>query len=279
MKKILSMILALALLCAACCALAEDKPLFATIGDAAEAAGENPVAGGDAEHYVVALEKDGKYLRAVANLDDNAKALGDALGTTDDFEAEFAAYEAAIRVLPVAYVEEFTAQPKAQEELDALVGKTIGELEDDGFYTTESGTEGDGITFVMALGVYQYVFDVNANEAEYSKRQDTSDFADLVVTGAKFGGLSIFAASLKYGADGTLLEDEEEEFSPEDAALLAEIEKIVNAIQNGEEVDIDGLVNTLIEKYPEEEQTIRDLVDFAKLMNFTGTPEAGTEAE
>ena len=276
MKKILSMILALALLCAACCALAEDAPLFATIGDALDAAGENPIGCGDAEHYVVALEKDGKYLRAVANLDDNAKALGEALGTTDDFEAEFAAYEAALRALPVAYVEEFTVQPKTQEELDALVGKTIGELEDADFAVTESGTEENTVTFVLADGVFQYAFGVDASVNDYESRQDSGNYSDMVTNSVKFAGLSMYAGDLQYKADGTY---EEAAVPEEDAALMAEIENIVAAVQSGEEVDIDALVDVLIEKFPEEEQTIRDLVDFAKLMNGAGVPETGAEAE
>lgn len=269
MKKILAMILAMAMLCAVCCALAEEtnQSLFATVGEAIDASAETPMQGGDAEHYIVTLEKDGKYLRVVADLDDSTRALGDAIGTTDDFEAELAAYEAAVRALPVTYVEEFAMQPKAQEELDALVGKTVQELEDAGFYTTSSGTEGEAIVFSMADGIFEYDFEVEADFDEYTRRQETDDFGTLVTKSAKFRGLSMLSLELRFHADGTV-EEQEDPFAAFSDMMQA-ISDAVETAKNGGEVDVDAVVNALTAQFPEEEANIRAMVEMILLMGNT----------
>ena len=94
------------------------------------------VIGGDDQHYVVAMEKDGAYIRLVADLDDEARRLGEATleyVDADTLEAAFNAYNEYVKTLPVAYEEEITAAPLTQEELDALAGKTLQELEDAGY--------------------------------------------------------------------------------------------------------------------------------------------------
>ena len=78
MKKMIAWILAVMMLCAAFGALAEDgqmQPLFATVGDALEAAGENPIAGGEDDYYAVVTEKDGTYYRSIAETDDRYREL------------------------------------------------------------------------------------------------------------------------------------------------------------------------------------------------------------
>ena len=109
---------------------------FATIGEAMASEGFTGVIGGDDQHYVVAMEKDGAYIRLVADLDDEARRLGEATleyVDADTLEAAFNAYNEYVKTLPVAYEEEITAAPLTQEELDALAGKTLQELEDAGY--------------------------------------------------------------------------------------------------------------------------------------------------
>ena len=48
-----------------------------------------------------------------------------------------------MKTLPISYSEAFTADPMSQMEMDALVGKAIGELREAGYDDSESGTEGD----------------------------------------------------------------------------------------------------------------------------------------
>ena len=68
MKKTIALMLALLMLCTASVALAEEdgklEPLFATVGDALAAAGENPIAGGEEGYYAVITEQDAEHLGA-----------------------------------------------------------------------------------------------------------------------------------------------------------------------------------------------------------------------
>ncbi len=210
MKKLFAVLLTLILVLASVSAPAEEaaQPPFATIGDALDK-GERCSAVEYGNYYVAAVEWNGKYYRAVAELDEEAAALNDAINTAEDLEAAFAAYDAHIRSLPVAYVEEFTAPRKDQAELDSFVGKTIQDLENAGYEYGASGTEGgDEITFSMLDGVYSYRFVVDCTPEEYLTRQETSDYGSLRVTSAGFEGLSYLAAHLNYHADGIVEEEQ-----------------------------------------------------------------------
>ena len=62
MKKVIALMLSVMLLCAAFSALAEEmEPLYATVGDALAAAGENPIVGSEEDYYAVVTQEDGKY--------------------------------------------------------------------------------------------------------------------------------------------------------------------------------------------------------------------------
>ena len=139
MKKTIALMLALLMLCTASVALAEEdgklEPLFATVGDALAAAGENPIAGGEEDYYAVITEQDGKYYRSVAELDDKAKALEQAIleADIDHMEEAFAARDEYLITLPIAYSEMFTVEPMTEAEMDDLVGQTIEELREAGY--------------------------------------------------------------------------------------------------------------------------------------------------
>ena len=125
-RKIAAILLAAALCLGA--ALAEEPAAasFATIGEAMASEGFTGVAGSDEEHYVVAVEKDGAYIRLVADLDDEARRLGEEIVKYEDaekLEAAFSAYNEYVLTLPVAYEEEITAAPLTGEELDAWQAK------------------------------------------------------------------------------------------------------------------------------------------------------------
>ena len=93
-KKFLALMLAAVMLCAACPVLAEDAepPMFATFGEALDAAGENPVFGGTNEYHAVVLEQDGKILRVVTLLDDALRAEMDEASEEEDFETRLAIF-------------------------------------------------------------------------------------------------------------------------------------------------------------------------------------------
>ena len=71
MKKVLLVVLALVMLTGI--VLAEEAVPFTTIGEAMHADGYTGIAGGDEEHYVVVIEAEGKYIRLVADSDEEAK--------------------------------------------------------------------------------------------------------------------------------------------------------------------------------------------------------------
>lgn len=243
MKKIIAVILALALLCAVCGTLAEE-PQFATFGDAVAAAGEEPVSGGTDEYMTVIVEKDGKFFRVVTMLDDEAKELDAAVLEAADVEAAFAAFDEYVRTLPVSYTEELTAPPKDQAELDALAGKTIADLEAAGYeyYSSGTGSAEDEIVFTMDSGLYAYDFIVDANFDEYLKLEEKDDFDGLKVLSGKFAGPSIFATELNYHADGTVeaaADDEDEDDEDEDGE--AGLEELFGLMGSSDSANVHGL--------------------------------------
>ena len=138
---------------------------------------------GDDQHYVVAMEKDGAYIRLVADLDDEARRLGEATleyVDADTLEAAFNAYNEYVKTLPVAYEEEITAAPLTQEELDALAGKTLQELEDAGYehVSSEMG-ENDEATYTVSLGLYEYNLLLNETYTVYQQHDDSGFIGDL----------------------------------------------------------------------------------------------------
>lgn len=96
-------------------------------------------------------EVDGKYYRSVAETDDIYTELQEAIweATPEEMEAAFAAAEEYVKTLSITYSEVFTVAPMTQADMDALVGKTLGELREAGYEERESGTEGDDIAYVI----------------------------------------------------------------------------------------------------------------------------------
>ncbi|MCR4882770.1 MAG: hypothetical protein K6A68_04330 [Clostridiales bacterium] len=252
MKKILAMVLALAMMCTACSALAEgtDTLPFKTLGEAIDAAGETAVTGGDEDHWAVAMEKDGKYIRLIANEDDTSRELQAAIVEADDFEAAFEKLSEYIRTMPIVSVEEFTVAPLDPAEIEGCVGKTILELEDAGFEQSESGVLGDGtVQFILANGVYAYAFVVDTDEAGYEDRMETGEYGDLVVKSASFYGLSENAAFLNYHADGTV--EEMPDPFVEYTAMMDAIRNAAEAVANGTQTESEA-IESLKEQFAEE---------------------------
>ena len=94
MKRVLAFVLSVIMLCTCFQALAEEAPVFATIGEAADIAEAAMEEYGrfyfmaDDGHVVVVVKHGEKFYRVVGVLDEKAKALYD---SADSFEA----YEAA----------------------------------------------------------------------------------------------------------------------------------------------------------------------------------------
>ena len=271
MKKFLLVLMALVMIAGT--VIAEDgngsipeEPAahsFATIGDAMASEGYTGIAGGNDEHYAVVVELDGSYLRVVADVDDEARRLSEATleyVDADTLEAAFAAYNAYIETLPVAYEEEITAQPKDQEELDSLAGKTLLEIEKAGYESSSSEMgEDDAAIYTVSFGLYEYNLLLNETYTEYMEHNDNGFIGDLTVKNASFSGLSCNAAELRYHADGTY----DEENDP-----LAEFNGIMGLITNalsGE--NPEEAIQALTKAMPEQAEEIKMLVDVFSSMS------------
>jgi len=224
---------------------------FATIGDAMAAECYTGVSGGDEDHVVVGVEMNGEYLRLVANLDEKAKELNEATLNFIDFdklEAAFEAYNTYIETLPIAYAETITAVPKDQAELDALAGKTLRELEEAGYEFSWSETgENDVFTYCVSNGLFDYALTLNETFEEYTAHEDNGTEGELTVKSARLFGLSRNVVDLRYHADGTVEEEENDPW----AALTTLVEKFTDALNSDK--DLPTIVQELAEEIPEEE--------------------------
>ncbi len=288
MKKILALILAVMMLSTMCCALADETqgtPLYKTIGDAMDAARETAgedgyvIAGSMIGAYVAVItEENGKYFRHIADYDEKLAEMERARNELDNeaedfwekWEKAFADAEAYMRTMPVAYSEEFTAEPIAQADLDALAGKTIAELTEAGYETEMSGTEGETF-YRMRYGIFSYKFTVDADEEAYFTAMDNGTDGNLVVKSGKFAGISETAWEKRFHTDGTVEEepafDLMSEMPPEAAAIMEAITEIAKAAQNGEEVNIDKLFNTLAEQFPDKKDEFENYREMIKQMD------------
>ena len=288
MKKILALVLALVMLAAACCALAEEAqgtPMYATVGDAMDAArkaaGEdgNIIAGSfGGEYAAVITEENGKYFRHVADYDEKLKELEAARDEldyeADDFwekwEAANAEVDNYMRTLPITYSEEFTAKPIAQADLDALAGKTISELVEAGWEPDGSGGGDDGIIYTMRSGVFEYDFMVDANFDAYEKALEDGSDGAFVVKSVKLVGITYAAYEKRFHTDGTVEEEQPIDFMdampPEVTAIMEAIGEIAEAAKNGGPIDVDKLIDVIEEQFPDKKEEIEPYREMIKML-------------
>ena len=237
-------------------------PVYATIGEAMASDGYTGIAGGDEEHQIVVVEQDGEYVRLVADLDDEARELSEKTldyVDADTLEAAFEAYNAHIETLPIVYAELITAAPKAQEELDALVGKTLLEAEEAGYdFSGSRSGENDEAIYTVSCGLFEYDLILNETYTEYQAHDDAGYIGDMTVKSAAFAGLSHEAAELRYRTDGTL--DEENDPWAEYTALM---EMITEALSSE---DPEAAMQKLIEAMPEHAEEIRMFAEILAMM-------------
>ena len=170
MTKIIALLLALLMLCGLSAADAEGAKevpdvLGMTVGEVALNFVENTeIVSYSSDIYAFLLNLDGKYYRAIAFPDDDTAQLYETMnesGSQEDRDA----YQDAVNGTKITVFEEITAQPLSKEELDALAGKTLNELFDDGWYSpviTVPVTDGHQIGEMFNLHVKN-----DAREWEY----------------------------------------------------------------------------------------------------------------
>ena len=278
MKKIIGILLAAVMLCGVFCAAADE--LFATYGEALAAAGEQPAVCGRMESYTVALEKDGKFLRAVAELDEEGIKMNEAIMEETDFDKIMAMreeFDEYLNALPITYTEEITAVPVSQGELDAFVGKTIDEVIEEGYdiYSSGGGGEEDEVVFVMMKGLFNYRMVLNESLEEYMTHEEDGYVGDLTVKSACFEGLNWYAADLDYLPDGTYTG----QMGLSGNLDLGEAGEILNLLaeamnsEDGKEIDPEELIEALIKLVPDKEEEIRDMMPL--IMSLISGEEAG----
>ena len=280
MKKMFALALVLVMLCAAFGALAEGmEPMYATVGDALAAAGENPIAGGEEGYYSVVTEVDGKYYRSVAETDDKYNELQQAVwqAKPEAIDAAFAAADEYVKTLPIAYSEVFTAVPMDQTEMEALVGKTIGELREAGYEDRESGTEGDEIVFVMRNGLFDYACAVEADFDAYNKAMEDGTDGDFTILSVKLRGITSEAAFTRYHTDGTI-EEMPDPFEGY-AELAADVLEMIGQVQNGEELDVEAFFGVMKDKYPDLADTVDMYLELYRALGAEGLSSLLTPAD
>ena len=294
MKKLIALTMVVVMLFTVLGVLAEEgqmAPLYATVGEALEDSAEGRVVAGSipGEYYAVVTQKDGKYYRSVAICDEKLNELNEALENLD-YEAEdfFEKHDAAmqavddyLKTLPIAYSEEFTAEPLTDEEMASMQGKSLSQLIEEGFEIRSNGTEpGEEdeplIVYSLRYGVYDYNCVVDADFDQYIAAQDNGAEGDLVVKSMSLTGITEGGFEKRFHTDGTV-EEPKDPFA-EFSEIMAEMMSFFEKAQAGEENGIQDFADALKAKYPD----YADMIDmyvtlyqtygldgFSSMMNFT----------
>ena len=158
---------------------------FKTMGDVfAFESGNN---GYTEKYFGYVFEKDGIIYRAIAELPTD---VSEAIWAVDFFdEHRDEKVREMVAPLPITQLDNLTEQIPAQEELNALIGKTGQELKDEGWII--SAWQLDDMTFTMEYGPFAYTVvmegEYTANE-NYDFDEDT-DFGPLKVKSVTYYGI------------------------------------------------------------------------------------------
>ena len=299
MKNVISVVMAAVILCTVFGALAEEgrlAPLYATVGEAMEDDAECRVISGGVpgDYYAVVTQKNGKYYRSMAYYDETATELEEAANSLDyeaeDFfeklDAAMNAAAAYLKTLPIAYSEEFTAQPLTDGEMASAIGKTLAELTEEGFEIGSNGTEpGENedetiIVYSLRYGVFDYSCVVDADFDTYIEAQENGAEGTLAVKAMALTGITEQGFEKRFHTDGTV-EEPEDPFAVF-SEIVAEVMTLAEKAQAGEEIDINDFADMLKTKYPD----YADMIDmyitlfqtfgaegFASMMVPAGTEE------
>lgn len=264
---------------------ATDPFGFATFADAVKATGGEYII--DSKGYAGAvIEKDGRLFRIVAFFDERAEELYAAYNDAweqEDVSVLDAATQALseyIMTMPVQNTEELTARPLTQEELDAMAGKTIGEVMAEPWEMQmrnypEDAEAGKDVVFPMVKGYFNYELVISEPFEVYQERRaadrydpvtemSLQNYLDLTVQSVKYTGVSSRALDLRYQADGTFIQETETEPEGYEYDVMLEIADILAAAwENGEpdQETKEALIAELTEKYPKSADMIRQMVE------------------
>ncbi len=208
MKKIILLLLAVTVFISSASlaeglpAPSEPRPFGTADFRSAVDGAEGPVVLGSGMEYLSAvMEKGGSFFRVITLLDDRAREL---LIAAEKNAEEYGAFKEYAWSLPVGYIEEITAKPKTQAELDALAGKTVGEILKEGYSLYgHGGREDSPVEVSLSYGMFTYEFEADTTFGEYLERAAAEDLESLKVKGGKLYGCSTLAADPDYLPNGT----------------------------------------------------------------------------
>ena len=300
MKKMIMVLTAVIVLFSAA-VLAEDlsavtdgkEPFrFVTFGEAAEAAAETADEGDipygvSSEGYCAALiKRNGRFFRAVTFLDGHGKELyTEYLNALDSekgqyAEEEYRTLEAYLMTLPVQYTEELTVASLDQEELDAMAGKTLGEvmLEPWGMQMhdyPDTAEAGKDVIFRMVKGFCEYELAIDESPETYRELRAADSYApvtgmnlnnylDLTVRCVKYSRVSHNVLNLNYRADGSIELEDELLTEGYDYDLMVRITDRLAAAWEGGEPDREAkesMIAEMTEEHPEAADMIRQIVE------------------
>lgn len=133
------------------------------------------------KYYVYGFEQDEHIYRAVAEI---TPEQVDAVFDLDwDDEQYVEKLRAIVGDAPLLRIDDVTAGIPSQAELDALIGKTAGELFESGWY--ESGWNLQDNILYMENGFYSYIMGFEDTTGNYDISEQ-SDLDPLVITSVKF---------------------------------------------------------------------------------------------
>ena len=290
MKTNLLLILTVILLFTASSVYAEEPPLFSTFGEAANAAmetvgeGESPYCISSEGYCVALIKRDGHFFRAVTFFDEHGYELYSAFIEANEpekekfAEDEYRTLEEYLMTLPVQYTEELTVIPLTQEELDAMVGKTIKEMMSEPWEMgmrnyPENAEENGDVVFPMVKGFCEYELVINEPFEVYQERRacdhydpvtmmSLRNYEDLTVKCMRYSGLSDNMMFLRYQADGTRAAIAEPAFENYD--LMIEItDFLATAWEDGEpdQETKEAMIAKLTAEHPEAADMIRQIVE------------------
>ena len=250
------------------------EPLFSDMNEAMESEGYTGMEGSSDGFYVAVVELDGTVCRVVAELDETALMLEEAIFDSDDLSAATEAYEEYIKTLPVSYVEEIIQLPLTKEELEALAGRTVGELEEEGFEALSYGELDDAFVVTLSLGMYDYDFTVNGTVDIQALWDGEADYALLTVGKGEYAGLSPNVTDLNYLPDGSWFDPEFD--LGEDGEGFDLMGVLFEAVQSGE-IDLETLKATLTEAMPDQAEEIMGYLEM--MMQLYGGSEGAVAGD
>ena len=264
-----------------------DPFRFAAFGEAMDAVskeGESFCVSSDGS-CVALIERDGHFFRAVTFFDDRAKELYAAYEDawtpgSNQSDEEYNLLTEYIRSLPVEYTEELAVVPFTQEKLDAMAGKTIGEVMSEPWelgmqHYPDDAESGKDIIFPMVKGFCKYDLVINEPYEVYQERcaadhyepvteMSLENYLDLTVKCVKYSGIASTVNDLRYQADGTFNRDTELLSEGYDNDLMLEIADYLAAVWENGEPDRKGkeaIIVRLTEEHPEAADMIRQMVE------------------